>query len=188
MKLKLLPLAIASVAMVLFSCQSSVNIAKKRYSNGYYVSVSHNVEEQTENKKTTEYKKDLSAATKEVKMESAPLAEPLFNMEVRKVESTSVEIETANVSESKTITASAEKTVVPNKKSEAKKLKKESKSSALEDISEMTLLLIILCFIIPPVAVGLATNWEITPLVINILLTFLFWLPGVIHALIVVLR
>ncbi|MCX6182821.1 MAG: YqaE/Pmp3 family membrane protein [Bacteroidetes bacterium] len=52
----------------------------------------------------------------------------------------------------------------------------------------MTLLLIILCFIIPPVAVGLATNWEITPLVINILLTFLFWLPGVIHALIVVLR
>ena len=49
-------------------------------------------------------------------------------------------------------------------------------------------LLIVLCFVIPWLAVGLATDWDWTIVIYNILWTLLCWIPGVIHALIVVNR
>jgi uncharacterized membrane protein YqaE (UPF0057 family) len=49
-----------------------------------------------------------------------------------------------------------------------------------------TILLYVLCFFIPFLAVGLATDWDVTAVVINLLLCFLFILPGIIHAIIVV--
>ena len=48
-------------------------------------------------------------------------------------------------------------------------------------------LLVIIAFFIPPLAVGLKEGIG-TSLLINIILTILFWLPGFIHALIVILR
>ena len=50
----------------------------------------------------------------------------------------------------------------------------------------MKILLVILCFFIPPLAVYLKTNNAKTT-IINLLLSFLFFIPGVIHALWVVL-
>jgi len=49
-----------------------------------------------------------------------------------------------------------------------------------------TILLYVLCFFIPFLAVGLATDWDVTAVVINLLLCCLFLLPGIIHAIIVV--
>jgi uncharacterized membrane protein YqaE (UPF0057 family) len=49
-------------------------------------------------------------------------------------------------------------------------------------------LLYVLAVFIPPVAVGLHTNWESTPVLINIILTLLGWLPGVVHAFYVILN
>ena len=49
-------------------------------------------------------------------------------------------------------------------------------------------LLYILCFFLPFLAVGIATNWDLTAVVINLILCFLFWFPGIIHAIIVVGR
>jgi uncharacterized membrane protein YqaE (UPF0057 family) len=47
------------------------------------------------------------------------------------------------------------------------------------------ILLIILAILIPPVAVGLASDWDdTTAIIINLILCILCWLPGVIHALI----
>lgn len=48
------------------------------------------------------------------------------------------------------------------------------------------LLLIILAFLLPPLAVGLK-NGIGGSFLLNLILTIIFWLPGVIHALIVVL-
>ena len=50
----------------------------------------------------------------------------------------------------------------------------------------MKILLIILCFFLPPLAVYLKTNNVKTSL-INLVLSIFFWIPGVIHALYVVL-
>jgi len=40
-----------------------------------------------------------------------------------------------------------------------------------------TILLYVLCFFIPFLAVGLATDWDVKDVVINLLLCFLFVLP-----------
>jgi uncharacterized membrane protein YqaE (UPF0057 family) len=49
-------------------------------------------------------------------------------------------------------------------------------------------LLIVLSFFIPWLAVGLATDWDIMPIVYNVLWTMLCGIPGIIHAIIVVSR
>jgi len=67
-----------------------------------------------------------------------------------------------------------------------KKGKKENSSNKSNDVP--TVLLFILCFIIPPVAVGLATDWDLTPVLWNVVWTLLCGFPGVIHAIIHVLR
>lgn len=48
--------------------------------------------------------------------------------------------------------------------------------------------LFILCFIFPPLAVGLATDWDTEIVIYNILWTLLCGFPGIIHALIIVGR
>ena len=48
-------------------------------------------------------------------------------------------------------------------------------------------LMVIVAFLLPPLAVGLKEGIG-TSFIINVVLTLLFWLPGLIHALIVVLR
>ncbi len=49
-------------------------------------------------------------------------------------------------------------------------------------------LLYILAILIPPVAVGLATNWDMMPIIYNLLWCLLCGLPGIIHAFIVIAR
>jgi len=51
-----------------------------------------------------------------------------------------------------------------------------------------TLLLVILSFILPPLAVYLKYDDAGTPFIVNLLLTIFFWIPGVIHALYHVLK
>lgn len=50
------------------------------------------------------------------------------------------------------------------------------------------IVLFILCFIFPPLAVGLATDWDTEIVIYNILWTLLCGFPGIIHALIIVGR
>lgn len=54
-------------------------------------------------------------------------------------------------------------------------------------MSENKLFMIICAVLLPPVAVGIKTGFGVH-LVISILLTILFYLPGIIHALWVVLK
>ena len=48
------------------------------------------------------------------------------------------------------------------------------------------ILLYILAFLLPYLAVGVVTDWDVKKLVIAVLLTSLLWLPGFIYALIVI--
>ncbi|MDY0102728.1 MAG: YqaE/Pmp3 family membrane protein [Lentimicrobium sp.] len=54
--------------------------------------------------------------------------------------------------------------------------------------SDKTILLVILSFILPPLAVYLVYEEIGTPFLVNLILTILFWIPGVIHALYHVLK
>lgn len=51
-----------------------------------------------------------------------------------------------------------------------------------------TILLVILAILLPPLAVYLVYNEIGTPFLVNLILTLLIWIPGVIHALYHVLK
>lgn len=72
---------------------------------------------------------------------------------------------------------------------EAKTKLRELKAmkAAGEDVSTNTVLLAILAVLLPPLAVGLHEHELNGKFWLSVLLTLLFWLPGVIYALIVVL-
>jgi uncharacterized membrane protein YqaE (UPF0057 family) len=71
---------------------------------------------------------------------------------------------------------------------DAKQLMRNYKTEkAADDVSTNTLLLAILAILLPPLAVYLHENEINNKFWLSLLLTFLFWLPGVIYALIVVL-
>jgi uncharacterized membrane protein YqaE (UPF0057 family) len=44
------------------------------------------------------------------------------------------------------------------------------------------ILLYILAVLLPPVAVGIYTDWEAKPTLIDLLLTLIFWIPGIVYA------
>lgn len=66
------------------------------------------------------------------------------------------------------------------------KLFKENQRQAKAD-DEQTILLVVLAILLPPLAVYLHEDAVNTKFWISLLLTFLFWVPGVIFALLVVL-
>jgi uncharacterized membrane protein YqaE (UPF0057 family) len=57
----------------------------------------------------------------------------------------------------------------------------------MADVNENKLLLVIIAIFIPPLAVGLKEGIGGT-LILNIVLTLLFWIPGFLHALYVILK
>jgi uncharacterized membrane protein YqaE (UPF0057 family) len=66
-----------------------------------------------------------------------------------------------------------------NSKAEIRKALKENRAG------DDAILYIILCILLPFVAVGLATDWDLTKTLICLLLSILFWIPGVIYAFII---
>ena len=69
-----------------------------------------------------------------------------------------------------------------------KKLAKKSTKSSNSDDDVLLILLVILCFLIPPLAVAIASDWDLTKILISLILTLLFWFPGIIYALYIVLK
>lgn len=72
-------------------------------------------------------------------------------------------------------------------KQEMKTLRKALKTQNKSDDVPVALLYV-LCFFIPFLAVGFATDWDITAVIVNLLWTLLCGIPGIIHAFIVVSR
>lgn len=179
------------LAVALSSCGSALQITKKRHSNGYYVNFGndHHKTKTVDEKTVAKVKKQLQNNEK-TKNESA--TEDLAN----KIEENQAEentfsdrLATLQKKESRASTKHAKQAISATKASKklnrkkikaVKKAIKESKSDDTEDIAQ--LLLIILAIICPPVAVylmrGISTHFWI-----SVILTLCFWLPGIIHAL-----
>ena len=94
-----------------------------------------------------------------------------------------------------TKTEKVKMSIIASKASSSKKMTSENKTIASSKLVKKALkddvpvgLLYVLCFFIPWLAVGFATNWDVKTVVINILWTFLCGIPGIIHAIIIVGR
>jgi uncharacterized membrane protein YqaE (UPF0057 family) len=86
-------------------------------------------------------------------------------------------------------TTSSENEVASHKSMNKKEIKKELKKQNKKSSSDVPIVLLyILCFLIPPLAVGLATDWDLTPVLWNLVWCLICGLPGVIHAIIHVSR
>ena len=57
----------------------------------------------------------------------------------------------------------------------------------MSDVNENTLLLVIIAILPPPLAVGLKAGFGGT-FILNLILFFLFYVPGLLHALYVILK
>jgi len=69
-----------------------------------------------------------------------------------------------------------------------KEIRKETKKAGKTNKSGTPMIILyILAIILPPVAVGIYTNWGL-PTLWNLLFTILFWIPGIIHAFYILLR
>lgn len=197
MKNKLSIIATSLALLVLASCNSSVNISKRRYNKGYYVSVS-------DAKKTTT--EATASTTKESKKLDALAinSKDLFSKQIENITEETPLV--ATTQKSFTTVAKTEKTkalaytAIANKAIQqvpAKKMNfvqkaianKIATSSFFDKLmDDMKVIIIILCFFIPPLAVYLHQDDITNDFWINLILTLLCGIPGVIHALIVVLR
>ena len=121
------------------------------------------------------------------------------------IDNTNIAIKETNtvmsaVEESKTQTVSAPKVFFKSTKMAQKALSQKSNTfakpvikAAVKQMTKPTktadaelILLYILCIVIPPLAVGIVTDWEGGPVLLNVLLCLLCWIPGIVHAFIVV--
>ena len=89
------------------------------------------------------------------------------------------------IAELKSLSKKEKKERVKEIKTEMKALKAAKKAG--DDPSTNTLLLVILAILLPPLAVYLHEGEINNRFWISLLLTILFWLPGVIYALIIIL-
>lgn len=180
------------ITLVLSSCNSSIEISKRRHSKGYYVSIgsdSHKAKSQkaTElNNAATSKKEEAKVAVEETEATVTTESSDVAVAPAAKTENTEVSTATTTVTAGKTVTDKVAKQSKGSKLKKAIQLKKALKKNKLEDNTDVALLLlVILAIILPPVAVYMVKGLE-AHFWISILLTLLFWLPGVIHALLVV--
>lgn len=89
------------------------------------------------------------------------------------------------LAEFKNLSKKERKSRIKEAKKEVKAFKKAKRAG--DDASTNTLLLVILAILLPPLAVYLHQGEINSKFWISLLLTLLFWLPGVIYALIVIL-
>lgn len=196
MKNKLSIIATSLALLVLASCNSSINISKRRYNKGYYVSVSDTKKATTE---TT-----ASRLEESKKIEALAISQNLFSKQIETITTENTPL-VASAEKLGTTSNKVEKskalayTAIANKaiqQAPAKKMSivqkavqtKLAKSIWQKLADDMKVIIIILCFFIPPLAVYLHQDDITKDFWINLILTCLCGIPGIIHALIVVTR
>jgi uncharacterized membrane protein YqaE (UPF0057 family) len=188
----ILAVAVLVSATLITSC----SIEKRHYMDGYHV------EWKNKNNKNNTVAVQQEPTQTVVQNQTAPVSEEQ-NIAPVAVENNAQEAVVANEVKSNTVsvgttesfsTAANEETVtndaaaqnIVTKQAVKAAVKQAEKTSAPGDGPSKGLL-ILLCFLIPWLAVGLATNWEAKPLIINLLLS-LTCIGAIIHAIVVVNR
>lgn len=188
MKLRKITLTVFAIAslMVIQSCSTGSDLAQRKYSHRNYV--------KAETKQTPSTKMDREVAKVEIQkseISSVSVSTPKSELRLAYKAFTQSSDKSAKATE-KLINQYARKAEI-NEKVDKEAVKKAAEVildyKATDETSDGGVpewLLYVLCLFIPPLAVGLKTDWETKPLIINILLCLLCGIPGVIHAFLVV--
>jgi len=188
MKMNKILLAIVAASVFVASCNTSLTVQKRQHSNGYYVSVSSTDKKAQKVENTVVVKKENSSlSAREV---------AVANAETKVVEVKALVANQAAVAsvENKNV---APKSVSINNEVKSALGKKATQSKATEQtmkvlqapakksrgiVDDHAILLIILAIFLPFAAVGIVTAWDLNDVLINVILTLLCGIPGIIHA------
>lgn len=195
----------STLVLTVASCSSSNEVVsnrliqKRKYTNGFHLNntttlKSSSNENESENKvadqaTSTTYNENSAITAQTSSPAQTNISDNVDYSEELTFGDAIVEVNTVVSREENTVQQN--QTSNSNKKPNAKKaIKKqfnqeikESKGNSIDPI-----VYILLALFIPFVAVGLATDWEVKDVVINLLLSLLCGIPGIIHAFIVCKR
>jgi len=166
MKNKLLPIAIVALSVFLFSCSSSLTISKKRYSNGYYVSVSKQ-EQASEAAVAVAPIKTIKTSSKALLQEKQQVqtlaTAPIATASFPKASSTESAVTTSN----NTAAPLAKK--IQKVKTVLQARANKSTVKGEEELSDRFLIVLLVTIIIPPLGVYLYKK-ALRPTVIDLIL------------------
>lgn len=186
---------------------SNRGIQKRKYTKGYFIDFNHNKGGNSQD--NDNIVKNESTAVEEVTLAQETAFVRSIDQEVVYIEEaqtlptalTAIEANVVEATASNSSATNRNNSVAQNIEIEevqeiafpSKLTKNDRKSikhqASLENkTSEDAILYYILAFFIPFLAVGLVTDWDVKQVIINILLTMLCGIPGIIHAFIVVSR
>lgn len=191
-------------AIVFSSCSTSESVVnngflqKRKYNKGFHKSIKKNHKKQSVQEKevlvyneTEVVKIEKVNAIKEVAEKSNFTAVVRENNQTEEVavvtlkENNSIK-EEAPVKEHKAIEKLSNTVAKVKTKVSKETIINNSSSNTTNTTDDMMILLIILAILLPFVAVGIYTDWDVTKVLIAVLLSLLFWLPGIIYALLVI--
>lgn len=200
--------AIAMLTAILASCSTSNEVVsngffqKRKYNKGWYANKSTKVKETKGDNTKEEFVADKSGVIEEntvaqsvvVKEEIKPISKQYITKEDVVAQPQKTVLASADKKEEKIVSTSV---VIANEQNAVafEELKKVSEMAPVEiktvesksggDAGVALLLLVILAILLPPLAVFLVDGIG-TKFWISLILTLLFWLPGMIYALLVV--
>jgi len=211
MKIKSAILSLITLA-ILASCSTSNNVVgggiqKRKYNDGFYVSGGkifdrkmdersiENVlaeEKIVETELTSEESEELISVNSELieQTETAALLQIETETQVTDAEMEPLTVQTNSIVEEQENglkSGSHFKTLSKKLKIARSNISKNAPAEGNSSADTMLILLIILAFFLPWLSVGIYTNWDIKLTLITLLLWFLFVLPGVIFAILVLL-
>lgn len=203
-------LVMISMIGFLYSCSTSNSVvsnrlvSKRKYTDGFHYNGKVNTKSSdnvaiSEEKKTTksvlltEEVKSLNSVdevSKIEKNESVVLTENVVSTVATETPQVSTKSELSLSKKSLVVSSNEKQNTIQKTVKQDVKAYKNSKAEIRKALKErnagdMTILYIILCILLPFVAVGLATDWDLTKTLICLLLSILFWIPGVIYAFII---
>lgn len=167
---------------------SSCTMEKRHYQSGYYIDWKNNAKNTTVERTKTDNAEKINAKSIDQSQFSASTNEDII-------------LNSSKTSDVATIKTESNSNVVKASEKAKTKLSVKDKIAAVKAVNKMkkaakrgdadgipTVLLFVLAVLLPPLAVGLVTDWDLEETLINVALTFLCWLPGIVHAIIVVNR
>ena len=167
---------------------SSCTMEKRHYQSGYYIDWKNNAKNTAVERTKTDNVDKINSKTIDQSPFSASTNEDIVLTSSKTSDIAIIKTE-SNSNVVKASEKAKTKLTVKDQIKVAKAVNNMKKSAKHGDADGIpTVILFILAVLLPPIAVGLVTDWDLEETLINVGLTFLCWLPGIVHALIVVSR
>lgn len=187
--------------LIIASCTTSNEVVsnklfqKRKYQKGWHINSSSKVK-RVEKSEVTEYDEELIAHESVVKNKSETktnITVEKSDIHQNKAEKSNIEVVLkSNVDKQQTIEEVVENDIltfdVVEKNNGIQKLKKDNKEQSQKKhrTGYSMFWLVLFCFLLPPLAVGMARSVSEKEFFISLLLTVLLWVPGVVYALLIV--